>query len=422
MLDTFAPYCADMAYISPARRRIALFALALGGFAIGVTEFASMGVLPNIAADLLPNLAESPNEQISRAGIIITMYALGVVIGAPVVTAFASRASQTKLALWLLGGFVVMSVASALAPTFELLVAARFLSGIPHATFFGAATLIAGRIMGPGNQGKGIAIALSGLPIANIVGVPLATWLGQAAGWQWAYGLVAVLFAITFVLVGLFVPRYPGNEMGTVRRSLSGFRNIRVWIMIAAASVGFGGFFAIYSYIAEVTTRVTGLSEGMVPWVLATIGTGMTIGNLLGGWLADRNPNRAIVLGFSCFIAALVLYCLVAQFTAGLFISVFLAGMTSSMSSPAMQARFIRIAREQQLMGAAVSHAAFNIGNAVGAWVGGLVIAAGFGYISPGWAGIALAVGGLIFVSSSMGLQRRDRGRSIDTTGIALPQ
>lgn len=408
--------------LTPARRRAALFALALGGFAIGVTEFASMGVLPNIAEDLLPAFADNPAQEISRAGLLITLYALGVVIGAPVITAFAAKASLTKLACWLLGMFILGSLASALAPTFETLAFARLVAGLPHATFFGASALLAARIMGPGNQGKGIAIAMSGLPIANIFGVPFATWVGQTIGWRWAYGFVAVLFALTLVLVLRYLPRYAGDPRRGVRHSLAGFTNIRVWVMILVASVGFGGFFAVYSYVAEVATRVTDLAPGSVPWVLATFGAGMTIGNFVGGWAADRHASRAMLLGFVALIASPLLYVLVAATPVGLFVAVFFVGFSSSTLTPATQTRFIRIAKDAELMGSAVSHAAFNIGNASGAWLGGIVIAAGLGYLAPGWVGLGLASAGLAFALVSVGLTRFDRKRNVDTTGIRLPE
>jgi len=407
--------------LTPARRALALFTLALGGFSIGVTEFASMGVLPNIAADLLPDFATHPATEISRAGWLITLYALGVVVGAPIVTAVASRASQTKLALWLLGAFVVGSLASAFAPTFETLAIARFVAGLPHGTFFGAAVLLAGRIMGPGNQGKGIAIAMSGLPIANIVGVPLATWIGQEAGWRWAYGLVAALFAITLVLALRLLPRFPGDPTRSVRASLAAFTNVRVWIMIGVASIGFGGFFAVYSYVSEVVTRVAGLSPSAIPLVLAAIGIGMTIGTFVGGWSSDRNNPRTLLVSFGALIVSLLLYLCFAGSAVGLYVTVFLVGFWFSVMNPAVQARFIRIARDAALMGAAVSHAAFNIGNALGAWLGGVVIAAGFGYLSPGWVGLALASAGAILAITSLSLSRRDRQRQIDTTGLPLP-
>ncbi|MBN9613072.1 MAG: MFS transporter, partial [Actinobacteria bacterium] len=259
-------------HTSPFRRVAALFALSLGGFGIGVTEFASMGLLPNIAEDLLPGFDQHPAAEISRAGILITLYALGVVVGAPLFATLAARASQTRLIFWLLGLFIFGSVATAIAPTFETLAIARFISGLPHATFFGAASLIAGKLLGPGSQGRGIAFVMAGLPIANIVGVPLATWLGQATGWRWAYGLVACVFALTLLLTLLTLPRIPGDPSRGARSSLAGLQNIRVWIMVALASIGFGGFFALYSYISEVTTRVAGMSPDLIPWVLATMG------------------------------------------------------------------------------------------------------------------------------------------------------
>lgn len=407
--------------LTPHRRRMALFTLALGGFAIGVTEFATMGVLPNIAEDLLPGFTANPEQGISQAGVIISLYALGVVIGAPVITALAARASQTTLVYWLLAAFVLGSMASALAPTFETLAVARLLAGLPHATFFGASALLAGRLMGPGNQGKGIAIAMSGLPIANILGVPLATWIGQQLGWRWAYALVALLFVLTLLLSLRYLPKVAGDPSLSPLRSISGFANFRVWIMILLASIGFGGFFAVYSYIAEVVTRVAALPAGAIPWVLSVIGIGMTLGTFFGGWAADRNTKLAIMGAFSALIVSLTTYVFVAHTPAGLFLSIFVVGFWFSALTPAVQTRFIRMAREAELMGSAITHAAFNVANALGAWIGGVVIASGLGYLAPGWAGIALACAGLVLAAISFGVSKRDRGRSVDTTGIKLP-
>lgn len=419
--ETSQSYVGLVNQLSTLHRNAALFPLALGGFAIGVTEFATMGVLPIIVEDLLPGFALYPAQEISRAGILITLYALGVVVGAPIITALAAKASQTTVALWLLAAFVVGSLASTLAPTFETLAIARFLAALPHATYFGAAALLAGRLMGPGRQGTGIAIAMAGLPIANIIGVPIATWLGQVGGWRWAFGLVTVLFAITFVLVLLFLPRFPGDPSRGVRNSLGGLANGRVWIMVAIGAIGYAGFFAVFAYIAEVVTRITGLAEGAVPWVLAAIGVGMTLGNFAGGWAQDRFGPRILPPGFIAIIASLLLYVVTASTPVGLFISVFLTGFSAFLVIPALQSRFIRMAREAQLMGAAVSHVAFNISNALGAWIGGVVIAAGFGYLSPGWVGALLGVVGLAFGVMSLQVTRQDRLRGADTTGIPVP-
>ncbi|MFT4231426.1 MAG: MFS transporter, partial [Leucobacter sp.] len=402
---------------TPLRRNLALFALALGGFGIGVTEFAVMGLLPDIARELIPGFDESPDTAIAQAGVLIAAYALGVVVGAPTFAVLAARMSQSRLAFWLLGLFIAGTIASALMPSFGSLAAFRFIAALPHGAYFGVASLLAARLMGPGSQGRGIALAMSGLTIANVCGVPLATWLGQTYGWRSAFVLVALIFAATLLLLLLVLPRYPGKPERSPLKELSALRNPRTWIMIAVGSIGFGGFFAVYSYIAEVTTRETGLSAGVVPWVLACLGVGMTIGNLIGGWASDRDLVRTITTGFTAFIAVLVLYTQLARFPVGLFACVFLLGLTSSILVPSIQSRLIRISDEAALLGAAVNHAAFNIGNSLGAWLGGLVIAGGLGYLAPGWIGAALALVGLGLALLSIAVQHRDRARNLNTVG-----
>lgn len=406
--------------LSPARRATALFAIALGGFGIGVTEFAQMGLLPDIAIDLLPGYEDSPTTEIARAGILITMYALGVVVGAPLLSVLGAKASQARLTFLLLGLFIVGSLASALAPNFSSLAAFRFLSALPHGAYFAVASLIAARIMGPGSQGKGVALALSGLTIANVVGVPLATWLGQSFGWRWAYVLVAVLFAVALLLSVLTLPRYPGDPQRSARAELGVFKNFRSWIMIAVGCIGFGGFFAVYSYVAEVTTQVTGLSASSIPLILAVMGIGMTIGNFIGGWASDRNLTKTIIVGFSALVASLLLYIWLAPTTVGLFVSVFLIGLTQSILVPSIQARLIRIADRAALLGAAMNHAAFNVGNGLGAALGGVVIAAGLGYLAPGWVGIGLAVVGMVLALVSVSVTRRDKRNELNTVGIKI--
>ncbi|QAB17800.1 MFS transporter [Leucobacter muris] len=406
--------------LSPLRRGVALFALAFGGFGIGVTEFATMGLLPDIAGELIPGFEQAPDRVIAQAGVLITVYALGVVVGAPTFAVLAARMSQTRLAFWLLGLFIIGTVASACMPTFGSLALFRFVAALPHGAYFGVASLLAARIMGPGKRGRGIALALSGLTIANVVGVPLATWMGQLLGWRSAYVLVAVIFATTLLLSMLALPRYPGNPERSPLRELSALRNPRIWVMIAVGSVGFGGFFAVYSYIAEATTRETGLSPAMVPWVLACLGVGMTIGNLIGGWATDRDPRRTVTWGFIGFIVVLVLYTQLAWHPVGLFACGFMLGVTSSLLIPSIQSRLIRISDEAALLGAAVNHAAFNIGNSLGAWLGGIVIAGGFGYLAPGWVGAALAVVGLGLVAVSNTVERRDKARGLNTVGISV--
>ncbi|MGC5075453.1 MFS transporter [Agrococcus sp. DT81.2] len=392
--------------LTPARRLAALFTLALGGFGIGTTEFATMGILPLTAADLVPGFADDPARGIAHAGWIITAYALGVVVGAPLVSTWAARMSQRTLVLLLVVAFTVANLASGLMPTFELTLLARFVAAIPHGAYFGVASLLAARIMGPGRQGAGVALALSGLTIANVIGVPLGTWLGQAAGWRWTYVAVAVIFAVTLVLAAAFLPRVPGDPTRSAKRELAAFRNPRLWLMIAVACVGFGGFFAVYSYAAEIVTRVALLPESAIAWLLATVGLGMTVGNIVGGWASDKSLRRTIMIAFPAFTVSLALFALLGAIPVALFVLAFFIGAASSALIPTIQARIIRTAGEAELLGAATNHAAFNVGNALGAALGGAVIAAGFGYLAPAWLGVALAALGFVLALWSLHIDR----------------
>ncbi|MCR8669881.1 MFS transporter [Agrococcus sp. HG114] len=392
--------------LTPARRLIALCTLALGGFGIGTTEFATMGILPLAATELVPGFDADPAAGIARAGWLITAYALGVVVGAPLVSVWAARMSQRTLVLLLVAAFAVANLASGLMPTFELTIAARFVAALPHGAYFGVASLLAARIMGPGRQGAGVALALSGLTIANVIGVPLGTWLGQTAGWRWTYAAVAAIFLATLVLAWLFLPSQPGDPSRSARRELAAFRSPRLWLMIAVGCIGFGGFFAVYSYAAETVTRVAGLPEAAIAWLLATVGIGMTIGNAIGGWSSDRSIRRTILVAFPVLIGSLALFGLLGWHPVAMFALAFLIGGAGSVLTPAIQARIMGIAGDAELLGAAANHAAFNVGNALGAALGGAVIAAGLGYLAPAWIGVALASTGFGLALWSLAVER----------------
>lgn len=413
-----------MQQLTPARRVLALFALALGGFGIGTTEFASMGLLPLIGDDLVAGFAANPERGIQSAGWLISAYALGVVVGAPTIAVLAARMSQTRLVLILAAAFTVANLSSALMPTFELTMLSRFVSGLPHGAYFGVASLLAARIMGPGRQGAGVALALSGLTVANVIGVPLGTWLGQVAGWRWSYVAIAGVFALTLLLASRTLPQVAGNPERNPLRELSALRDGRLWLMLAVGAIGFGGFFAIYSYIAETVTRVAGLPESAVPWVLATLGIGMTIGNLLGGVLGDKALIPTMLGGFLSVIPVMGLYSVLGGEPVALFVLAFLIGLSTSMLVPSIQSRIIQIAGEAELLGAAMNHAAFNVGNALGAAVGGAVIGAGLGYLAPGWVGVLLATAGTGLAIVSVLLDRRQASlRRLETheQGIVEP-
>jgi MFS transporter, DHA1 family, inner membrane transport protein len=406
--------------LTPARRLLALFTLALGGFGIGTTEFATMGILPLAATELVPGFEADPAGGIAQAGWLITAYALGVVVGAPLVSIWAARMSQTTLVLLLVAAFAVANLASGLMPTFELTLAARFVSAIPHGAYFGVASLLAARIMGPGRQGAGVALALSGLTIANIIGVPLGTWLGQAAGWRWTYVAVAAIFLATLALAWVALPRVPGDPTRSAAREVAAFRNPRLWLMIAVGCIGFGGFFAVYSYAAEIVTRVAELPEPAIAWLLATVGLGMTIGNAIGGWASDRSMRRTILAAFPVLIASLALFGLLAWQPVALFALAFLIGGAGSVLTPTIQARIMGIAGDAELLGAATNHAAFNVGNALGAALGGAVIAAGLGYLAPAWVGVALAGSGFLLALWSLAIERGPDTASVHVVATVL--
>lgn len=409
-----------MTHLSRRRRTAALIALALGGFGIGSTEFVAMGLLPNMAGDLLPDLyARSADAGIAQAGWLISAYALGVVVGAPTIAAMSSHFPKKKLLLALLAAFTVGTIASALLPSFGWVLAARFAAGLPHGAYFGIASIVAASIMGPGNRGKGVALVLSGLTIANVIGVPSITWLGQQAGWRVAYLAVALIFALTFAAVALAVPHQDGDASASMKRELRAFKQPQVWLVMGIGAIGFGGFFAVYSYIANAVTEGAGVAQGVVPWVLVTVGVGMTIGNLLGGWLADRSLKLAMYLGFIGLIAALSAYALTSSSIVGIFVSTFFVGLVGSSVGPSVQSRLMEVAGESQVIGAALNHSAMNLGNSFGAYLGGAVIAAGLGFSAPGWVGVVLALAGVVLTTISFAMQRVDDKRAGSRASVA---
>lgn len=403
------------AQLSPARIRFALLALALGGFAIGATEFVAMGLLPNLAADLLPGLyASSPDTANAQAGWLISAYALGVVVGAPTIAAAAARWPRKQLLLALLAAFTVATLASALLPSFGLVLVARFVAALPHGAYFGIASLVAAELMGPGKRARGVAIVLSGLTIANVIGVPSITWLGQVAGWRVAYVAVAALFAATFVAVIVAVPFQSGNPGATMRSELRAFGRLQVWLALSIGAVGFGGLFAVYTYVAPLVIEITGLPALAVPLVLVVVGLGMTVGNFVGGALADRSVRRTMYAFFGVMIAALLLLAFSAETLPGLLIGVFLVGGAASALSPTIQTRLMDVAHDSQSIAAALNHSALNLGNALGAYLGGVVVAAGLGYVAPVWVGLGLSVLGVALAAVTFAIDRNRRRRGVD--------
>nr|WP_216077759.1 MFS transporter [Isoptericola sediminis] len=381
-----------------------MFALALGGFTIGTTEFATMGLLPQIGSDL-----QASDPVVGHA---ITAYAVGVVVGAPLLTVAAARMSRRRLLLLLMGSYTVANVLSAAAPSIEWLVAGRFLAGLPHGAFFGVGAAVGSAVAGPGRRGRAVAMMMTGLTVANVVGVPISTAVGQAFGWRVAFVLIGVLGGITLLGLWRFVPEQ-GPVESSVRQELGALANGPLWVAFVGGAVGFGGLFAVYTYVAPTVTRVAGMSESSVPWVLAVMGVGMTVGTLLGGRLADRSVVGTVLGGFVSTGLSLVLFALTATSPVGAVAGLFLLGVTSQVLGLAMQTRLMDLSPRAQSLGAALCHSALNVGNAGGAFVGGLVIAGGWGYVAPAWAGLGLTVVGLAVVLVSLRTPRPAPARTV---------
>lgn len=399
--------------LTAARRRLTLFALALGGFGIGCSEFVSMGLLPQIAHGLLPEtMATRPDVGLATAGHAISAYAAGVVVGAPTLALFAVRMDRRRMILLFSIFLVVATALSGLMPTFGLTVAARFLAGLPHGGYLGVAALVASSLMGPGSQGRGAALALSGLTVANLVGVPLLTALGQAVGWRAAYLLIAVVFAITWLMLRPLVPQDPPPDGRRIADELRAFRRLQLWAILLIAAVGFSGSFTVFSYIADIAVQVAGSSPGYIPVLLAAAGAGMTVGNALGGIAADRGLFATLLGLFPLYIGAMVLLILGADSVVGLTVGFVAVNIVHAALSPAMQAWLMRVAGRSEMLGASLHHAAFNLANAVGALLGGGVIAAGLGLHAPTVAGATVATTGyLMMISVLVGLRIRARRR-----------
>ena len=375
----------------------ALLSLAIGSFGIGMTEFVVMGLLPDIAGDLLPTLwASSPEDALSQSGWLISLYALGVVVGAPTIAGFVARFPRHRVMIGLALALTIFNALTVVLPSFELVGMSRFLAGLPHGAFFGIGALVAADVMGPGNRAKGVAFILTGLTIANVVGVPIGTFLGQQWGWRVAFGVVAGVFALATVCIAFFVPAHPGEPGRTMRAELRVFRIGQVWFALGIGAIGFGGFFAVYSYIAPVVTDVAGSPEWVVPIILVLMGLGMTVGNLIGGHLADISLKRTLLFGLAVLAVVLMLLAVLSFWVVSLAIMVFIVGLVSSALSPTIQTRLMDVAEDNQSIAAALNHSALNIGNSLGAFLGGAVIAFGWGFTAPAWTGAVLAIGGLL--------------------------
>lgn len=387
------------AKVSATERRRATLALSMGGFAIGTTEFVAMGLLPEIAAGT--GVGEP------TAGHVVTAYAAGVVVGAPLIAALAARVPRKTLLIALMVAFAVGNGVTVLAPNYEALLVARFVAGLPHGAYFGVASVVAAHLAERGHRAKAVAFVMMGLSVANVVGVPAATWIGQVLGWRSAFALVVVMSVATVLAISAWVPALRDIRVTNPLVELGALRRGQVWLTLMVGAVGCGGTFAVYTYVSTTLTDVAGLPKTLVPVALMIYGLGLVVGNSVGGRLADR-ALVATLFGTMCALAVLLaLFAVAAHNPYTALVVLFLVGLAGAALGPGLQTRLMDVAADAQSLAASLSHAAFNFANAFGAWIGGVVIAAGFGYTAPALVGSALAVAGLAVLAVAVVAERR---------------
>ncbi|EMN2537912.1 MFS transporter [Acinetobacter baumannii] len=378
-----------------------ILALAMGGFCIGTTEFVAMGLIQEIAQDL--------NVSIPEAGNFISAYALGVVIGAPIIAISCAKVPRKKLLLLLMLFYGIANASTALATTSETVLLSRFIAGLPHGAYFGVGALVAAQLANPNRRSTAVALIMMGLTIATVIGVPLATWIGQKFGWRSGFEFSAIIAFITLITIIVFVPNIPVHDTASVKNELAGLKNINIWLTLAVGAVGFGGMFSVYSYISPILTEYTHADISIVPFALAVWGIGMVIGGLVAGRFADKNLNKTIVgvLISSAITFLLVSFMMDHIYTA--LIGLFLTGMTVIGLASTLQMRLMEVAGEAQSLAASLNHSAFNLANALGAYLGGWVLTHNLGWLAPIQIGSILSLGGLAILLIAFYMQKSQK-------------
>lgn len=393
-----SPHASTLAELTAGQRNIIILALALGGFSIGVSEFSSMGLLLEISRGL--RITET------QVGHLISTYALGVVVGAPVLAFVGARLKRKTLLLALALFYAVANVASALAPGYHTMMAARFLSGLPHGAYFGVAMLVAASISPPGQRGVAVSKVLMGLSVSILVGNPVATWLGQQVSWRVAFAVVGLLSIATVLLIARTLPQDPHEKTVSPLQELVAFNRTQVWLALLIGSIGFAGMFCVFTYLGPIVVKVTRVSEAWMPLIVAAFGIGAVLGNIAGGRLVDRLQFRATGIVLLWSILVLALFPLAATSLWSLLLGVIGLGTMGALAV-ALQTRLMDVAGDAQTLAAASNHAAFNTANALGPWLGGLAIDAGYGLTSTSQIGMLAALAGLVFWCLAVLLERR---------------
>ncbi|MGZ3146647.1 MFS transporter [Lentzea chajnantorensis] len=390
----------------------AMTALALGGFGIGTTEFATMGLLPQIAATF-----DIPDYE---AGHAISLYAAGVVVGAPLIAVLGAKLPRKGMLIGLMLAVALGNGLSVVAQDKTMLLLSRFVAGLPHGAFFGIAAVVAATLVAPERRGTAVARVMVGLTVANLVGVPLATAAGQQIGWRTAYLSVSVIGVVTALAIAAWVPRVPLDADASMKGEVRAFRRPTVWFAIFTGMIGFGGMFAVYSYVAPLTTEVAGLPAGVVPWMLAVFGLGMTLGATFGGRFVDRSAMGSVFGGLVAVCVILVLFGFTATMPVFLFGLLFLLGFVIQVLAAALQIRLMDASPDAPVLASSSNHSSLNVANGAGAWLGGLAIAAGWGYVSTAWVGVGLSLAGLAVAVASVLYERRALDRETTNHTMAM--
>lgn len=379
---------------------IGLLALALGGFGIGLTEFVIMGLLPEVAADF------AVTESV--AGYLISGYALAVAVGGVALTAAVTRFDRKRVLMALMVLFIGGNILSAVASTYEILLAGRILAALCHGAFFGIGAVVAADMVTPAKRAGAIAMMFAGLTIANVLGVPFGTLLGQQLGWRSTFWAITIIGIVALIGIAVLVPDTKGAAPSAgLRTELTAFKSPQVWLSIAITILGFGGMFGAFTYIAYTLTDVTGFASSSVPWLLVLFGVGLFIGNYVGGKLADRALTTSLTATLAILTVVLIVFAATAGSQFMTIISLVLMGAFGFATVPALQMRIMNYASTAPTLASGANIAAFNVGNALGAWIGGLTIAAGLGYTSPIWAGAIVTVSGLAVLLFATALHNR---------------
>jgi DHA1 family inner membrane transport protein len=398
---------------------IGLIALALGGFGIGLTEFVIMGLLPEVAADFRVGEA--------TAGWLISGYALAVVVGALVLTAAVTRFERKPVLAVLMVLFIAGNLVSALAPDYWTMMIGRIIAALAHGAFFGIGAVVAASMVAPTKKAGAIAIMFTGLTAANVLGVPFGTMLGQAAGWRSTFWAIAGIGILALAGILTLVPKTGAGDAaarsasGGLRGELRAFRTGQVWLSILVTILGYGGMFGAFTYIAFTLTEVTGFSASTVPWLLILFGVGLFIGNTLGGKAADKNVDRTLLTALAALVVVLVVFALTSSNQPMTIASMVLLGGFGFATVPGLQMRVMKYANSAPTLASGANIGAFNVGNALGAWMGGVTITAGMGYTSPIWAGAGITLLGLVVMAFAAAGAKRPAAAGATTAETSTP-